>query len=74
MKYTRVRSYREHDGSFTGCEHIYARDQVKALEWFRREYPEHDKCILVAEDYDPEDPKNKEHFEACKRCGCVHYW
>lgn len=71
MTMTRITSYYP-DGRFTGCEHIYAREQVKALEWFRKEYPAHKDCILVAEDYDPE--QNPEHFRACQRCGCVHYW
>ena len=72
MKYVRLRSYLP-DGTFTNCEHLYfGNDQVKALEWFRREYPEHDHCIVVAESYDSEDPRNAEHFAVCKRCGCVH--
>lgn len=70
MEYTRIRSYR--DGKWTGCEQIYARDQAKALEMFRREYTAHSDCILIAEAYDPaEDPA---HFKACQECGCVHYW
>ena len=56
------------------AEHIYARDQVTAIEWFRREYPEHKECIVIAENYDETDPKNKEHFKAVSNCGCVHYW
>lgn len=72
MKYVRLRSYYQ-DGRFTTCEHLYhGSDQVKALDWFRKEYPEHRDCIVVAESYDSDDPKNKEHFSACLRCGCVH--
>lgn len=71
MQFTRIKSYYP-NGEFTGCEHIYARDQVKALEWFRKDYPAHKDCILVAENYDPEEDPG--HFKACKDCGCVHYW
>lgn len=71
MEYTRIRSYYD-NGQFTGCEHIYARDQQKAIEWFRKDYPAHKMCLLVAEAYDPED--DPAHFEACKACGCVHYY
>lgn len=70
MEYVRLRSYYP-DGRFTNCEHLYfGNNQVKALEWFRKEYPEHYNCIVVAEHYESEE--NKEHFSACKRCGCVH--
>lgn len=71
MQFVRIRSYL--DGKFTGCEHLYLEDnQAKALGRFRSEYPEHEKCILVAEYYDSEKEENKAHFEACWRCGCVH--
>ena len=74
MEFIRIRSYYQ-DGTFTTCEHLYVGDnQVKALEIFRKEYPAHDDCILVAEHYNSEDPTNLKHFEACSRCGCVHYW
>ena len=74
MKFVRIRSYYD-DGTFTSCEHLYvARDQHEALDRFLREYPEHKKCIVSAEDYDSDDPKNAEHFKACLDCGCVHYW
>ncbi len=70
----RIRSYLP-DGTFTSCEHLYrGYTQASALARFRQEYPEHNKCILVAEDYDCEDPKNAEHFKACKACGCVHFF
>lgn len=72
MQYVRMRSYSP-DGKFTACEHLYpGSDHVAALEWFRGTYPEHDKCIIVAESYESDDPKNAEHFEVCKCCGCVH--
>ena len=72
MKYVRIRSYYQ-NGKFTSCEHLYAgTNQVEALEKFREEYPEHDNCILIAENYDSEKPEHKEHFAACLRCGCVH--
>ena len=71
MVYTRIKSY--YNGEFTSCEHLYlGNNQVEALEKFRKEYPEHDKCILIAEKYDSEEERNKEHFKACMRCGCVH--
>lgn len=70
MKYIRITS---HLNGQLLAEHLYLTDsQVKAIERFRREYPEHKDCIVVAEDYDSEDQKNKEHFEICCRCGCVH--
>ena len=72
MLYTRIKSY--HNGEFTSCEHLYlGTNQVKALERFRNEYPEHKECILVAQTYDSEAEENKEHFQACLRCGCVHW-
>lgn len=71
MEMTRIRSYYQ-DGRFTGCEHIYARSKVKAIEWFLRDYPEHTQCIVVAEEYDPGETPG--HFRACSECGCVHYY
>lgn len=71
LKYIRIRTYL--NCKFTGCEHIYlTTSQSEALERFRREYPEHNACIAIAADYDPKE--NPSHFEACKRCGCVHFW
>ena len=71
MIYIRIKSYL--NGQFTNCEHLYlGNNQVKALERFRKEYPEHRNCILIAETYDSEAEKNKEHFNVCLRCGCVH--
>ena len=70
MKYIRITSHR---GKELLAEHLYFTDsQVKAIERFRKEYPEHKDCIVVAEDYESEDPKNKEHFRVCLNCGCVH--
>lgn len=74
MNFVRIKSYYQ-NGKFTNCEHLYiGSDQVKSLERFRKEYPEHDNCILVAEHYDSEDLENIEHFKICSKCGCVHYW
>ena len=71
-EYVRVKSYYQ-DGRFTSCEHLYfGNNQVKALERFRAEYPEHDSCILVAETIDADAPENREYFAVCFRCGCVH--
>ena len=73
MIFTRVRSYYQ-NGKFTSCEQLYyGNNQVTALERFRNDYPEHNNCILVAETYDSDDEKNKEHFAICKRCGCVNF-
>ena len=41
---------------------------------FRKEYPEHKDCILIAETIDNEEPKYKEYFQVCLNCGCVHRW
>lgn len=72
MYYVRIKSYSP-DGTFTGCEHLYfGSNHVKALEWFRREYPEHKDCIVSAETIDSESAENREYFAVCKRCGCVH--
>lgn len=73
MSFTRVRSYSK-DGKFTGCEHVYARGQVKALEWFRKDYPEHKDCIVIAETVEEDLDNPSEWFKACNNCGCVHYW
>ena len=68
--YIRIRVY--DDGKYVG-EHLYKGDsQVRAIERFRTDMPELDRCILVAENYDSTDPESKEHFEVCKQCGCVH--
>ena len=69
MKYVRVRSY--HNDKYTGCDHLYlGNNQAEALERFRKEYPEHDECILIAEYFDSEE--HKELFTAFLNCGCVH--
>lgn len=71
MIFTRIRSY-DTDVNFTSCEHLYLGDnKCDAIRRFRKDYPEHSSCILIAERYDSEDLQNKEHFEACMRCGCV---
>ena len=71
MKMTRITSYLNER---LVAEHIYLGDQVRAIRRFRKEYPEHEMCVVVAEDYDPDDTKNKSHYEACVRAGCVHVW
>ena len=71
MLYTRIKSYL--NGKFTGCEHLYmGNNHVKSLDRFRKEYPEHKDCILIAETIDNEDQKYKEYFQVCLNCGCVH--
>ena len=71
MKYVRIKSYL--NNQFTGCEHLYlGNSHVEALNKFRKEYPEHGECILIAETIDSEEPKYKEYFQTCLRCGCVH--
>ena len=70
--YIRITSYDATTGKLY-AEHLYCTDsQVYAIERFRREYPEHKDCIVVAEDYD--ETKNPSHYEACVNCGCVHFW
>ena len=72
MIYTRITSYFP-DGRFTTCEHLYlGNSHTDAILRFRKEYPEHKDCIVIAETYDSDDKKNKSHFAACVRCGCVH--
>lgn len=72
MMYIRIKSYYP-NGKFTTCEQLYpGTNQVKALERFRHDYPEHKGCILVAETYDADAPENIEHFRICKACGCVN--
>ncbi len=70
MKYVRTQSF------FQGklmAEHLYyGDDQVRALEMFRREYPEHDSCIVVASTIDSNDPKWQEYISVCHRCGVVN--
>lgn len=71
MLYTRIKSYL--NGEFTGCEHLYlGNDHVKSLIRFRKEYPEHKDCILLAETIDSENPKYKDYIETCSNCGCIH--
>ena len=71
MKYIRIKSYYP-SGEFTNCEHLYLGDnQLEAIARFRKAYPEHKDCVVVAEDYDSEE--HKDHFSVCARCGCVHY-
>ena len=66
IKFVRVESFC--DGKLV-CEQLYLGDNhVKALVRFRKSYPEHDKCILVAETIDGNDPKNEEYIRTCIRC------
>lgn len=72
MKYVRVKSY--HKDKFV-AEHAYFGDnQSAALSRFRKEYPEHHECVLVAQTIDDEDDKWIEWFRAARDCGCVHYF
>lgn len=74
MKYVRIKSYYQ-DGKFTGCEHAYiGDDKVKALERFNHDYPEHNKCIPVAETIDDEDAEWLDWFRIARTCGCVHFF
>lgn len=69
----RIKSYYP-NGTFTYCEQLYVgENQTEALSKFRRDYPEHNTCILVAEHIDENDPKNFEYINICRRCGCVNY-
>ena len=55
MILTRVKSYLQ-SGEFTTCEQIYVTtNQQEALDKFKRTYPEHKDCILVAEYIDSND-------------------
>lgn len=71
--YIRVKAY--HNGEFIG-EHLYRGDShVKALVRCRKMFEgceDEVNVILIAENYDSTNPENAEHFEACKRCDCVH--
>ncbi len=73
MMYVRIKSYDE-SGAFTGCEHLYSNCSTlnDGIQRFRDEYPEHEQCLIIAEYYDATEECNKEHFEICKACGCVH--
>lgn len=73
MMYVRIRSY--HNNSLC-AEHLYVKSGTTqdAIDRFLRDMPEQKVCILVAEDYDSEDPKNAEHFRICGECGCVHFF
>ena len=71
MMYVRITSYYQ-SGKFTSCEHLYpGNDQVKALERFRKDFPHHNDCILVAETISDEDSKYEEYIHTCWKCGCV---
>lgn len=72
FKYFRVRSYYQ-DGEWTGADHIYICSlPTEAIEAFRKEYPEHDRCIITAEEFDRE--RNEAVYQAFRESGCVHFW
>lgn len=72
MKYVRIRSY---SNDKLVADHAYGGDnQSIAIARFRREYPEHDNCILVADTIDDDDPEYKEWFRAARECGCAHFF
>lgn len=72
MKYVRIKSYYK-DGTFTHCEHAYFGDShTSAIERFRKEYPEHNDCILEASTIDDTDKRFAEWFRVARECGCVH--
>lgn len=74
MMYVRIRSYK--DGKLC-AEHLYIKSGTRqtAVERFKRDMPEQSNCeLIIADDYDSEDPKNAEHFKACRDCGCVHFF
>lgn len=72
MKYVRIKSNFP-DGTFTGCEHAYLGDNhTDALARFRKEYPEHNECIVIAQTIDADDPKWFGWIKAARDCGCVH--
>ena len=76
MMYVRIRSYKSYEKSSLAAEHLYVKTGTlqDAIDRFLHDMPEQKQCIIVAEDYDSEDPKNEEHFRVCKECGCAHFW
>jgi hypothetical protein len=73
--YVRIRSYKRDDHSLC-AEHLYIKKgtQCDAIAEFKKDMPEQKGCIIIAEDYDSQDPDNAEHFKACRDCGCVHFF
>ena len=71
MRYYRVRSYFV-GGKWTGADHLYlCENSLKAIDAFRKEYPEHDRCIVTAEEFDKEN--NRDLYKVFVDCGCVHF-
>ena len=69
MKHVWIRAY--YKGKMVG-DHIYmGDDQVKALDRYRRDFPDHNDCICVAETINDEDPTLAEFFAVHYRCGCA---
>ena len=72
MKYVRIQS--RLNGVLL-ADHLYAGDNhVKAIEAFRKEYPEHEKCVITAKTVDDEDPNLREYFSASRHCGTAHFF
>jgi len=71
MEYIRITSY--YEGKLV-AEHLYlTNNQVKAIDWFKKDYPAHvGKCIIVAESIDSDDTKWKEYVTVCHRCGVIN--
>ena len=67
MKFVRVRSYLQ-SGELAAEQLYLGENQYEALERFRRDYPEHQNCVLVAETVDGDDPKNEEYIRVCIGC------
>ena len=70
MKYVRIKSVL--NGKLLADHAYFGNDHCKALERFRREYPEHGECVLIAETIDDDDHKYTEWFKAARNCDCVH--
>ena len=72
MMYVRVKCYNE--GLFTGCDELYSgcTTMDDGIQKFRKQHPEHENCLVIAEWYDAEEPCNKEHFAMTQACGCVY--
>lgn len=63
MTITRVKSYTQ-DGKYTHAEMLFPETrQDIAIDKFKKAYPEHNDCIVVAEYFDSNDPKYSELIE-----------
>lgn len=66
MKLTRVKAYI--NGNFSGFEMVYfTENQAEALQRFRKEFPNMQNYILVAETLETE--KDSDFIDLCYRCG-----